>query len=339
MKVYEIQGSFGFENLKAVERPNPVASPGQVVIKVKSTSINYRDLLMVKGHYNPKQPLPLIPFSDGAGEVISIGDSVTRLAVGDRVAGCFFQGWTDGRPTRQNTAGTSLGGPLNGMLAEYVALDESGVVKVPEHLSFTEASTLPCAPLTAWSCMWRHGNVRPGDTVLTLGTGGVSIATLQLAKMAGATVIITSSSDEKLERAKKLGADHTINYKTHENWSKEVRNFTGREGVDHIIEVGGVGTLDQSIRSCRVGGHISLVGILAGMQSKLNLTSVLMSDIRIQGVFAGPRDCFENMNRAITAHQMKPVVDKTFGWGEAKEALQYIESGSHFGKVCIAVND
>ncbi|MDP7639501.1 MAG: NAD(P)-dependent alcohol dehydrogenase [Candidatus Hydrogenedentes bacterium] len=339
MNVYEIQGSFGIENLKVAERPDPVAGPGQVVVKVKSAAINYRDLLMVKGQYNPKQPLPLIPFSDGAGEVVSVGDGATRVAVGDRVAGCFFQGWIGGKPTRQNTAGTSLGSPLDGMLAEYVALSEDGVVKVPGHLSDTEASTLPCAPLTAWSCMWRHGYVQPGDTVLALGTGGVSISTLQLAKIAGAKVIITSSSDEKLERAKSLGADHTINYKTIEKWSKEVRNITGGEGVDHIVEVGGVGTLDQSIRSVRVGGHISLVGILAGMQNKLNLTSVLMGDIRIQGVFVGPRDCFEDMNRAIEAHQMRPVVDKAFGWSEAQEALKHVESGSHFGKVCITVND
>jgi len=338
MQVYEIQEAFGLENLNVTERPDPVPGPGEVLVRVKAVSINYRDLLMVRGHYNPRQPLPIIPFSDGAGEVIGVGDGVTKFAPGDRVANCFFRDWEGGTPTPDVVSASSMGSPLDGMLAEQVALPERALVKLPEHLSFEEGSTLPCAALTAWSCLFRHGNVGPGDTVLALGTGGVSIFTLQLARMAGAEVIITSSSDEKLTRAIAMGAGHGINYRDDEKWSKTVRKITGGRGVDHVVEVGGVGTLDQSIRSVRMGGHISLVGILAGPQAPLNLTSVLMNDVRIQGVFVGPRECFEDLNRALSLHQIKPVVDKTFAFKEAREALEYVGAGSHFGKVAITVN-
>lgn len=339
MYAYEVQNSFGIDNLIKAERPDPKAGPGEVVLKVKAVSVNYRDLLLVQGFYNPKQPLPIVPFSDGAGEIVEVGEGVTRVKVGDRVADCFFQGWWSGDPVPEKVATASMGSPRDGMLTEYIVLDEEGVVKLPDHLSYEEGATLPCAGLTAWSCMFRHGDVGPGDTVLTLGTGGVSIFALQLAKMAGAEVIITSSSDEKLERAKKLGASHGFNYKSDEKWSRAVRSATGGRGVDHVIEVGGVGTLEQSIRACRMGGHISLVGVLAGPQAPLNLTLVLMQDIRIQGVFVGPRETFEDMNRAIAKHELKPVVDKVFGFDEAQEALNYVAAGSHFGKVCIRVGD
>lgn len=337
MQVYEIQGGFGLENLKKAERPEPKAGPRQVVVKVHATSINFRDLMMVQGHYNPKQPLPLIPFSDGAGEVVDVGEGVTRVKTGDRVADCFFQKWFHGQPSPDRIAKWSMGGPLDGMLAEYVVLDENGVLKVPDHLSYEEAACLPCAYLTAWSCLFRHGNLQPGDTVLCLGTGGVSIAGLQLAKLAGAEVIITSSSDDKLKQARKLGASHGINYKENAKWSAAVREATGGRGVDYVIEVGGVGTLEQSVRSVRMGGHVSLVGVLAGPQAPLNLTLVLMQDVRVQGVFVGPRESFEAMNRAIAQHKMKPIIDKTFGWNEATEALAYVAGGKHFGKVCIKV--
>lgn len=337
MKVYEVKDSFGFENLVQVERPDPKPGPGQVVVKVRSVSINYRDILMVQGVYNPRQPLPLIPFSDGAGEIVDVGKGVTRVAVGDRVAGCFFQGWMSGKPTPEKVGATTLGSPLDGMLAELVVLNQEGVVALPDHLDFDEGATLPCAGLTAWSCLFRHGQLAAGEQVLTLGTGGVSIFALQFAKMAGANVIITSSSDAKLDRAKELGASTGINYGENEKWSKEVRKATGGQGVDHVIEVGGVGTLEQSIRSCRLGAHISLVGVLAGPQAPLNLTLVLMQDIRIQGVFVGPRESFEAMNRALSQHKMKPVVDKVFPFEEARQALEHVFAGKHFGKVCIRV--
>lgn len=338
MKVYEIQNEFGIGNLNIAERPDPKPGARRIVVKVHAVSINYRDLLMVQGHYNPRQPLPIIPFSDGAGEVVAIGEGVTGFAVGDRVAGCFFQNWDAGKPSPEKVAASAMGSPLDGMLAEYVELEENGAVKLPEHLSYEEGATLPCAALTAWSCLFRHGNVGPGDTVLTLGTGGVSIFALQLAQLAGADVIITSSSDEKLARAKDIGAAHGINYKQDENWSKAAKKLSGG-GVDHVIEVGGVGTLEHSIRACRMGGHISLVGILAGPQAPLNLTLVLMQDIRIQGVFVGPRESFQDMNRAIAKHKLKPVIDKVFPFAEAQQALEYVKSGSHLGKVVITVND
>lgn len=339
MKAYEVQGSFGIENVKLADRPDPRPGPGQVLVKVKAASINYRDLLLVQGFYNPKQKLPIIPFSDGAGEIVEVGEGVTKFKPGDRVADCFFQGWDSGPARPEKVAATSMGSPLDGMLTEYIVLSENGIVRLPDHLSYEEGATLPCAALTAWSCFFRHTSLNPGDTALMLGTGGVSIFGLQFAKMAGARAIITSSSDEKLERAKELGADATVNYKTHENWAKEVKSATGGVGVDHVIEVGGVGTLEQSIRSSRMGGHISLVGVLAGPQAPVNLTLVLMQDIRIQGVFVGPRDAFETMNTAIAQHKMKPVIDKVFPFAEAQQALQYVASGSHFGKVVIKVGD
>lgn len=339
MNCYEIQEAFGLENLNKTERPDPKPGAGEVLVKVKAVSINYRDILMVRGHYNPRQPLPLIPFSDGCGEVVEVGDGVTRVAVGDRVCNTFFQEWLDGTPESGSVTRSSMGSPLDGMLTEYVVLNENGVVKLPDYLSFEEGATLPCAAVTAWSCLFRHGDVKPGDKVLALGTGGVSIFTLQLAKMAGAEVIITSSSDEKLERAKALGASHGINYTDNEKWFKDVRVATGGVGVDHVVEVGGVGTFDNSVKSTRMGGHVSMVGILSGGSAPVNLTLVLMNDIRVQGVFVGPRKCFEDLNRALAHHEIRPVVDKTFGFDEAREAIEYVGSGSHFGKVVITVND
>lgn len=339
MQAYEVQDAFGLDNLKKADRPDPTPGPHQILVQVKAVSINYRDLLLVQGFYNPKQPLPIIPFSDGAGEVVAVGEGVTRFKPGDRVANCFFQGWEGGRPTAGKVAASAMGSPRDGMLTQLAVLEESGAVHLPEHLSYEEGATLPCAALTAWSCLYRHGSIEPGDTVLTLGTGGVSIFALQLAQLGGADVIITSSSDDKLGRAKKLGAAHGINYKTHEQWSKEVKKLTNGVGVDHVIEVGGVGTLEQSIRSARMGGHISLVGVLAGPQAPLNLTLVLMQDIRVQGVFVGPRESFEDMNRAIAQHKMRPVVDKVFPFDEARQALDYVAAGKHFGKVCITVSE
>lgn len=339
MNAYEVKDAFGLENLTLTERPDPKPGPGEVLVKVRAVSINYRDLLLVQGFYNPKQPLPIVPFSDGAGEVLEVGEGVTRFTKGDRVANCFFQGWDSGDPSPDKVATTAMGSPLDGMLTEYIVLRETGLVKLPEHLSFEEGATLPCAGLTAWSCLFRHTNISPGDVVLTLGTGGVSIFALQFARMAGAHVIITSSSDEKLARAEELGAVHGINYKKDEKWSSAAKKYTEGRGVDHVIEVGGVGTLEQSIRSTRMGGHISLVGVLAGPQAPVNLTLVLMQDIRIQGVFVGPRESFEQMNRAIARHKFRPVIDKVFPWNEARQALDYVRAGKHFGKVCITVGD
>lgn len=337
MKVVEIRDAFGFEHLKVCERPDPQPGPGQVLVNVKAASLNYRDLLTIQGFYNPKQKLPLVPCSDGAGEVAAIGDGVTRVKIGDRVAGCFAQGWIAGPPTREKLLNTTLGGPLDGMLAEQVVLHENGVVRIPEHLTNEEAATLPCAALTAWSALVRHGHTKAGDTILALGTGGVSIVALQFARIMGATVIVTSSSDEKLERAKQLGAAHGINYSTNANWSKQVRELTNGEGVDHIIEVGGTGTLTQSMRCVKMGGTISLIGVLSGPEAPLNLTPILMQDIRVQGVIVGPRDSFDDMNRAVALHHLKPVVDRVFPMADIHAAVAYMAAGKHFGKVCVRV--
>lgn len=334
MRAFEIQNSFGLDNLKMTERPDQRPGAGEVVIKLHATSLNYRDLMMVKGLYNPKQRLPLIPVSDGAGEVVAVGDGVTRARVGDRVAGNFSQKWIAGEPSRPKLT-SSLGGPLDGMLAEYVVLNEEGIVHVPAHLSYEEAAALPCAALTAWHSLIVQGRVKAGDTVLVQGTGGVSIFALQFARMAGAEVIVTSSSDEKLERAKKLGASHAINYKTTPDWDKAAREITNGVGVDHIIEVGGAGTLTKSLRAIRIGGHIGLIGVLAGNTTDFNVIPILMQNVRIQGVLVGSREMFEDMNRAISLHKTKPVVDRVFSFEESRAGFDYMESAAHFGKICI----
>ncbi len=337
MQVYEIQGSFGLENLKQAERQDTQPGPGLVRVKVHAASLNYRDLLTVQGMYNPKQPLPLIPCSDGAGEVVQVGEGVTSLQEGDRVYGTFAQGWPAGEPDLVKLGKTTLGGPLDGMLAEHVVLREEGLVKFPEHLTYEEAACLPCAGVTAWSALFRHGNLRAGDTVLILGTGGVSIFALQFAKLAGAEAIVTSSSDEKLERARHLGADHTINYKQTESWWKNVRELTGGRGVDYVVEVGGAGTIDQSVRATRMGGSVMIIGILSGAEQPFNLVRVLMQDMRLQGVIVGPRDAAEAMNRAIAQHEMRPIVDQVFPFQEAREAFQNMANATHFGKIAVKI--
>lgn len=337
MRCVEIRGEFGFDHLAVVERPDPTPGPGQVLIRVRAASLNYRDLLTIQGLYNPKQPLPLIPLSDGVGEVVAMGSAVQRAKVGDRVAGIFAQGWLSGPPRREQVQGTTLGGPLDGMLAELVLLGEEGIVHVPDHLSDEEAACLPCAAVTAWSALVRHGSVKAGDSVLLLGTGGVSIFALQFAKLLGAQVLITSSNDEKLVRAAELGADYTINYRKVPKWFNAVRDITEGRGADHIVEVGGVGTLGQSMRAVRMGGHISLIGVLAGPEATLNLTPILMQDVRLQGVIVGPRDTFEEMNQAIRLHRLRPVVDRVFPIDAIRDAFDYMAQGKHFGKVCMRV--
>ena len=334
MRAWEIAGQFGLEHLRIAERPDPEPGPGQVVIRVRATSLNYRDLLTARGTYNPKQALPLVPLSDGAGEVVAVGPGVTRVAVGDRVAGSFVQDWVAGIPSRTQLL-TTLGGPLDGMLAERVVLSEQGVVHVPDHLSDEEAATLPCAALTAWSALVTHAVVVPGDTILVQGTGGVSMFALQIAGVLGARVIVTSSSDAKLERARELGAWETINYKSTQEWGRAARELTGGIGVDHVVEVGGAGTLTQSIRAVRAHGHISLIGVLAGGAASLNLTPVLMQNIRIQGVIVGHRQGFEAMCRAFAHHQLRPIVDRVFAFEEAPAAFEHMASQQHFGKICI----
>ncbi len=334
MRAFEIQNKFGLDSLTRIERPEPAAGPFQAVIKLRAASLNYRDLLTIEGKYNPRLPLPLVPLSDGVGEVVAIGEGVTRVKPGDRVAANFSQKWLGGEPARAKL-GASLGGPLDGMLSEYRALHEEGLVHIPAHLTDEEAATLPCAAVTAWNSLINMGGLIAGQTVLVQGTGGVSIFGLQFAKLAGARVIITSSSDEKLERAKRLGADHGINYATAPDWDKRAKELTGGGGVDHIIEVGGAGTFGKSLRSIKIGGHIGLIGNLSGNATEVNLVQILMQNVRIQGVLVGSRDTFEAMNRAIALHEMHPVIDRIFAFEETRKAFEYMSSGSHFGKICI----
>ncbi len=332
MKAWEIQ-QFGEDGLRLAERPEPQPTGRQVVLKMRAVSLNYRDLLMAHGHYNPRLAMPRVPCSDGVGEVVAAGPEATRVKVGERVAGTFFARWTGGEMTPEG-AQTALGGELDGVLAEYVTLDEEGVTHVPAHLSDEEAATLPCAALTAWNALFESGNVRAGDTVLTLGTGGVSIFALQLAKAAGARVIITSGSDEKLARARELGAHETVNYKAMPDWEKQVLALTDGRGVDLTVEVGGAGTFNKSVKATRRGGQIALIGVLAGA-GEVNLMPVLMNGLRVQGIFVGSRQMFERMNAAIALHKLRPVVDKVFSFGEAQEAYRMMASGAHFGKIAI----
>jgi len=336
MRAWEIPGGFGLANLRLAERLDPQPGPGQVLIRVRAAALNYRDLLTVQGTYNPKQKLPLIPCSDGAGEVVAVGEGVTRVKPGDRVCGIFAQRWLAGEPNREKLRST-LGGPLDGMLAELVVLHEDGVVPVPPHLTDEEAATLPCAGLTAWSALVTHGRLTAGDTVLLQGTGGVSLFALQLAQLLGVRALITSSSDEKLERARQLGAAGLINYRQKPEWSGAVRELTGGAGVDLVVEVGGAGTLEQSLRSVRLGGTVCLIGNLAGLVAQVSLALVFMQQVRLQGILVGHREGFEAMNRAITQHALRPVIDRTFPFEDARAAFELMAAGGHFGKICIAV--
>lgn len=333
MKAFELQGGFGIDSLILAERPEPRPGPGQVLLRLRAWSLNYRDLMIVKGTYNPKLRLPIVPLSDGVGEVAAVGAEVTRVKVGDRVAGLFMQNWLAGGLTEARARPTLGGGGVDGLLAEFAVLPEDGVIHVPEHLTDEEAATLPCAALTAWHALVAEGGVTAGDTVLVQGTGGVSLFALQFARLHGARVLATSSSDDKLRRVLGLGASDGINYKTTPEWGDTVRGLTGA-GVDHVVEVGGAGTLPQSLRAVRAGGHISLIGVLAG-GGQVNPMPILMKNVRVQGIFVGSREMFEAMNRAIALHQLRPVVDRVFPFAEAREALRYLESGAHFGKITL----
>jgi NADPH:quinone reductase-like Zn-dependent oxidoreductase len=274
----------------------------------------------------------MIPLSDGAGEVVSSGSGASRFQPGDRVVACFAPAWQDGPPTEAKVR-SALGAEANGVLAQELVLPEDAFLPIPAHLTYEEAATLPCAALTAWNALVETGGIKPGETVLIQGTGGVSLFALKFARLAGARVIATSSSDEKLARVRELGASDGINYRTNPDWDKRVRELTGGQGVDRIVEVGGAGTLPKSLRAVRVGGYIALIGVLSG--GEFNPISVLMKNVRLQGIFVGSRLMFENMLRAVEASALKPVVDRVFPFDRAVEALEYLESGAHFGKVVI----
>jgi NADPH:quinone reductase-like Zn-dependent oxidoreductase len=335
MKVIEIRNMFGLDSLTLADRPELRPGFGQVLLRMRAWSLNYRDLLVVKGQYNPKLRLPLVPLSDGVGEVIGVGEGVTRVKVGDRVAGLFMQKWLAGELTETASKSALGGGGCEGLLAEQVVLDQDGVTGVPAHLTDEEAATLPCAAVTAWHALVTAGNIQAGDAVLTQGTGGVSLFALQFARLTGARVLITSSSDAKLERSRGVGASDGVNYKTTADWEERVRALTGGLGVDHVVELGGAGTLGKSLRAVRTAGRISLIGVLTGGGGQVNPLPILMKNVRVQGIYVGSREMFEAMNRAIALHQLRPVVDRVFPFAEVREALRYMESGAHFGKVCL----
>lgn len=336
MKAYELN-QFGIDNLELVDRDEPRPRATEVLVKLHAASLNYRDFMVVTGTYNPRMKIPAIPFSDGAGEIVEVGSDVTKWKVGDRVMPIFAQRWFEGESSEEKRR-TSLGAgqQWDGVLRELATFNEESVVRIPEHLSYVEASTLPCASLTAWHALAVSAKLKAGETVLTLGTGGVSIFAVQFAKMFGASVIATSSSDEKIERLKNLGADHTINYRTHENWDAAVLEFTGKPGVDHVIEVGGAETLARSLNAVRIGGHIALIGALSG-SGNFNPINVFMKSVRLQGIFTGSRSMFEEMNHAISVNKLEPVIDRVFEFDEVRDALNHMGSGSHFGKIVVKI--
>ncbi len=333
MKSFEVQ-EFGIDKLALVEREKPRPGNGQVLVRMTAASLNYRDYMVVVGIYNPRLKRPMVPLSDGAGVVEEIGESVTRFKKGDRVAACFMQGWIDGPPTKEKGA-TALGGAIDGVLREFAVFSQEGLVRVPEFLSDEEAAALPCAAVTAWHALFEHTPTAPGDTVLIQGTGGVSVFALQFAHVAGLRTIVTSSSDAKLDRARKLGANETVNYKQTPEWDEAARKLTGGQGVDHVIEVGGSGTMPRSLKAVRIQGAISVIGILTGADPSVSPTAILMNSVRVQGIYVGSRAMFERMNRAIDLHRIKPVVDRVFPWTEYKAALRYMEAQQHFGKICL----
>ncbi|CAG7648546.1 NAD(P)-dependent alcohol dehydrogenase [Paenibacillus allorhizosphaerae] len=335
MKTYELQDGFGLDQLKAAERPVPVPGPEEVLIQMRAVSLNSRDLGVIDGFYKPDQKMPFIPLSDGVGEVVAVGDRVSRFKLGDRVSGIFTQSWISGEPTQANWAST-LGSPLQGLLAEYTVLHENGLIHVPDYLTDEEAATLPCAGVTAWHAVVEEGKVKAGDTVVVQGTGGVSLFALQFAKLHGATVIVTSSSDEKIKRALQLGADCGINYKDHPAWDQVILERTDGRGADHIVDLGGSATLNRSISALKVGGQISMVGVLSGYRVEgFDIIPAIIRKARLQAINVGSRDMFEAMNRAMKQSQLRPVIDSVFPFESAVDALYYLAKGSYFGKICI----
>ena len=335
MKVFQIQDDWGMQHLKLATRPDPKPGPGQVLLRMKAASLNYRDLLVPdRGYGSHTGTLPLIPVSDGVGEVIEVGSGVTRVKVGERACPCFTQGWISGPPAPDRAA-HNLGGPLDGTMSELMCLSEDGVVKVPEYLGDEQAAALPCAALTAWSALMVQDHLAPGAKVLVQGTGGVALFALQFAKLAGAHVTLISSSDEKIARAKAMGADAAINYKTTPEWAKATRDITAGRGFDHVLELGGEKTLPQSLLCVATGGTISIIGVLSGGNMSAQLGRIVMKQVRMVGIGVGNRDGFEAMLRAMALHRLQPVVDRVFAFDELKQAMAHLKSGAHFGKVCI----
>ncbi|MCA9629688.1 MAG: NAD(P)-dependent alcohol dehydrogenase [Myxococcales bacterium] len=334
MRAYVIE-AFG-EPLARRDLPDPEPGHGELVLEMLAASLNFRDLLMMKGKYDPRQKLPLVPLSDGVGRVVAAGAGVENISLGQRVCPIFAQEWLAGEPTKPRLRST-LGGPRDGTLTQRMCVPASAVVAIPDELGDTEAATLPCAAVTAYNALVTLGRLRGGDSVLVQGTGGVSVFALQLAKAMGARVIATTSSDEKAQRLLDLGADHVINYRTETRWGTKARALAGGEGVDHVVEVGGSGTLDESLRAVRPGGHVAVIGILSGGKGEISLLPMLMNQVRLQGVMVGARETFEQLIRCVVANGIQPVVDEVFGFDDAPKAFEKLRSGKHFGKLVIRI--
>jgi NADPH:quinone reductase-like Zn-dependent oxidoreductase len=335
LKTYHIEKFGSPDGLALRTHDDPKPEPEEVVVRMRANSLNYRDLMVIKGLYRSAPKPGLIPFSDGVGEVSAVGARVTRVKVGDRVAGIFHQRWLGGRLTR-DCMGSDLGGSIDGLLTEQAVLNQEGVVLLPKHLSFEEAATLPCAAVTAWAGLVEHARVIAGDTVLTLGSGGVSVIALQLAKLLGARVISTTSSPDKAKRLKALGADEVIDYVATPDWDQEVMRLTGGRGVNCVIEVGGPGTLTKSVKSLGVGGYAVLIGRIAEGGQPFDPNLMRGTSVTLRSVSVGSRQDFEAMNRAIDLHKLRPVVDRVFPFAQAKEAYRYLEDRKHFGKIVIS---
>lgn len=336
MKSWQIAKAVGPEGLELtdIEAPRPKAN--EVVVRIRAVSLNYRDLGTTRRERPGNLPLPFTVCSDGAGEVIEVGSEVKKWKAGDRVIPLFFQDWPAGGMTGPIMK-SALGGARQGVLAEQAVIGEDALVRMPDSLTFERAATLPCAAVTAWNALVGHGHLRSGDTVLTLGTGGVSLFALQFAKLHGARVIITSSSDEKLERARALGADETINYKTTTDWEREVFRLTNKRGVDHVIELGGAGTLQKSLDAVRYGGRISLIGVLTGFEGQVNPWPIIARSLSVQGIYVGNREHMEAMLRAIELSRLQPVIDRVFPFANARAAFEHMAAGAHFGKIVVSV--
>ena len=335
MKAWEVRDTTGLDGLVLNrERPMPEPDPGQIVMRVRAAALNYRDHGVLRGIYGYTK-FPVIPLSDGAGEVAACGPGVTRFKEGDRIAGTFFQTWPGGWMP-DDASRNSLGGMIDGVLTDYALLTDVGAIHTPAHLSFEGAATLPCAALTAWNAVVEAARIRAGETIAILGTGGVSVFALAFAKMHGATVFLISSSDEKLARGRVLGADHLINYRATPEWDAEIRTRNGGAGVDHVVEVGGANTLQRSMNLVRQGGGIYIIGSLAGAGS-IDPRMINRKSIRLQGIHVGSRDMFAAMNQAISATGLRPQIDRVFAFEDAKAAYLHQQSGTHFGKIVISI--
>ena len=335
MRVFQVEEAWSMNNVRLGSRPEPAPGPGELRLRMRASALNYRDLLVpARGYGSRQQTLPLILLGDGVGVVDAVGAGVARFAVGDRVCPMAFQNWVSGEPNAERLS-ASLGCEVDGTMAEYMVLPAACAARVPDHLSDVEAASLPCAAVTAWRALVTEGRVKSGDKVLVQGTGGVSLFALQFAKVLGAQVIITSSSDEKLQRARAMGADEGINYRAIPEWGRRAREIAGGDGVDHVVEVGGQRTLPQSLRAIRVGGTISMIGVLSGGALDTKLGPIVTRHIRLQGITVGNRDDFEAMARAIAQHELHPAIDHVCRFEELREALDQLATGRHFGKICI----